>query len=201
MFSVDNDLRKQEVAELMLAIGYAKDPRFYSFISANFNNRDLYLIKYAITAAGLTAHEPFINQLLDFLAEKPFREAATDALQAYGVGITKKVLQLELSESLPDTIKPYIPELIQSFRSRDSVKVLMRFLQSKDFVIRTEAAKSLNTLKLENVSLSVDQRLLTRILLRESVFYRNTLNAIITLKGFMDSAETDALDTDAEINE
>ncbi|WP_432412903.1 NTP/NDP exchange transporter [Rasiella sp. SM2506] len=199
LFSVENDLRKQEVAELMLAVGYAKDPRFYSFISANFNNRDPYLIKFAITAAGLTAHEPFINQLLDFLAEKPFREAATEALQAYGVGITKKVLQLELSESLPDTIKPYIPELIQSFKTRDSVKVLMRFLQSKDFVIRTEAAKSLNTLKLENVSLAVDQRMLTRILLRESVFYRNTLHAIITLKGFIDTSQTDSLDTDAEI--
>ncbi len=199
LFSIDNDLRKQEVAELMLAVGYAKDPRFYSFISANFNNRDPYLIKYAITAAGLTAHEPFINQLLDFLAEKPFRETATEALQTYGVAITKKVLQLELSESLPDSIKPYIPELIQSFKTRDAIKVLMRFLQSKDFVIRTEAAKSLNTLKLENVSLSVDQRMLTRILLRESVFYRNTLHAIISLKGFIENSERDTLDTDVAI--
>lgn len=199
LFSVDNDLRKQEISKLMLAVGYAKNPKFYSFISANFNNRDPYLVKFAITAAGLTVHEPFINELLDFLAEKPFRETATEALQAYGVGITKKVLQLELSESLPDTIKPYIPELIQSFKSRDSVKVLMRFLQSKDFVIRTEAAKSLNTLKLENVSLSVDQRMLTRILLKESTFYRNTLNAIITFKGFVDSSDVDDLESDDQI--
>lgn len=39
LFAADNDLRKQEVAELMLAVGYAKYPSFYSFISANFNNR------------------------------------------------------------------------------------------------------------------------------------------------------------------
>tara|TARA_A100000171_G_C2137219_1_gene151274 strand:+ start:1250 stop:4090 length:2841 start_codon:yes stop_codon:yes gene_type:complete len=199
LFSADNDLRKQEVAELMLAIGYAKDPRFYSFISANFNNRDPYLIKYAITAAGLTAYEPFVNQLLGFLAEKPFRETATEALQTYGVGLTKKVLQLEMSESLPDSIKPYIPELIQSFKTRDSIKVLLRFLQSKDFIIRTEAAKSLNILKLENVSLPVEQRLVTRILLRESVFYRNTLHAISTLKFHLENAETETLEDDAEI--
>jgi len=199
LFSADNDLRKQEIAELMLAVGYAKDPRFYSFISANFNNRDSYLIKHAIRAAGLTAHEPFINRLLDFLAEEPFRETATEALQAYGIDITKKVLQLELSESLPDSIKPYIPELIQSFKSRDSVKVLMRLLQSKDFVIRTEAAKSLNTLKLENVSLPVDQRLLTKILLKESTFYRNTLTAIVSIKGLIENSETDTLDNDAQI--
>lgn len=199
LFSVENDLRKQEVAEVLLAVGYAKDPQFYSFISANFNNRDPYLIKFAITAAGLTVHEPFINQLLEFLAEKPFRETAIEALQAYGVGITKKVFQLELSETLPDTIKPYIPALIQSFKSRDAVIVLMRFLQSKDFVIRTEAAKSLNMLKLENISLTVDQRMLTRILLKESTFYRNTLNAIITFKVFIDNSEVNDLKSDAEI--
>lgn len=137
--------------------------------------------------------------MLGFLAEKPFRETAIEALQEYGVGLTKKVLQLELSESLPDTIKPYIPELIQSFKTRDSVKVLMRFLQSKDFVIRTEAAKSLNALKLENVSVSVDQRMLTRILLKESTFYRNSLNAIVTLKASIDTTEVDTLQDDAEI--
>ena len=199
LFAEDNELRKQEVAELMLAVGYARDPRFYSFISANFNNRDPYLVKYAVRAAGLTAHEPFINQLLNFLPEKYLRKTAIKALRAYGVGITKKVLQLELSESLPDSSKPYIPELIQSFRTRESVKVLMRFLQSKDFVIRTQAANSLNALKLENVSFGVDQRSLTKILLKESSFYRNTLHAITTLRNSLDNTEIKALNTDAEI--
>lgn len=62
-----------------------------------------------------------------------------------------------------------------------------------------EAAKSLNKLKLENVSLSVDQRSLTKILLKEGVFYRNTLNAIASLKEMLHTSDVTEVEDDAEV--
>jgi|TARA_R110002020_G_scaffold474772_3_gene707159 AAA family ATP:ADP antiporter len=198
LFAVDNDLRKQEVAEIMAAVGYAREPKHYSFISANFNNRDPYLVKHAIKAAGLTSYEPFIRPLLAFLAEKEFRSTARNALRSYGSEITQHFLQLELSENLSNDVKPHIPKVIESFKSREAVKVLMRLLKSKDFVIRTEAAKSLNSLKMKYPNISVDQRLLTQILLKEGTFYKNTIYAIAILKDVLAEETEDDLDTDTE---
>jgi AAA family ATP:ADP antiporter len=195
--SADNDLRKEEIAELLIAIGYAKEHRFYSFISAHFNNKDPYVIRYAIKAAGITAHEPFINQLLAFLSEKQFRKPARKALRNYGVAITRTILKLDISESLDDEIRPYIPKVIQSFRSRESVKVLMRMLQSKDFIIRLEAAQSLNKLQKKSSNLKFDQRAVTKVTLRESLYYRNSLNAIDTIRQLIETSG-DAIDKETD---
>ena len=67
----------------------------------------------------------------------------------------------------------------------------MRLLQSKDFVIRLEAAKSLNVLKQGNPKLSIDQRLLTRIILRENTYYRNGINIIASLEKVIENYEED----------
>jgi AAA family ATP:ADP antiporter len=184
--SADNDLRKQEIGELLIAIAYAKEPKYYSFISANFNNKDPYVIGHAIKAAGISAHEPFIMNLIDFLAEKQFRRGARRALRNYGAEITKTILELEVSEDLKEEVKPYIPRVIESFKSRESIKVLMRLLKSKDFIIRLEAAKSLNTIKFNSGSISIDQRQLTKIILKESLYYRNTINASASIKKLID---------------
>ena len=196
-----NEFRKQEIGEILMAVGYAKIPKFYSFISANFNHKDPYVVKRAITAAGLTAHEPFIDALLDFLAHTAYRKRARKALQLYGVAIAKKLLQMDVSESLKDKTKPYIPKVIESFKSRESLKILVRLLHSKDFVIRLEAAKSLNTLKINNPSISIDQRQLSKILMKEGVFYRNTINAIASLQKSAMKLENEAelSDEDTEL--
>lgn len=181
-FSEENEFRKEEIAELLTTIGYAKEPKFYSFISANFNNKDSYIVNYAIQAAGISAHEPFINTLINFLSEKEHRKPARKALKNYGVGITKRILQLDISENIKDTIKPFIPKVVESFRTKESIKVLMRLLQSKDFVIRLEAAKSLNKVQTKGANIKLDQRLLTKIILKESDYYRNSINASAAIK-------------------
>ncbi|MDX1461869.1 MAG: Npt1/Npt2 family nucleotide transporter [Marinirhabdus sp.] len=198
LFSDDNDLRKAEIAEIMRAVGYAREPKLYSFISANFNNRDPYLVKQAIKAAGLTSHEPFIDPLLNFLGDKTFRKAARKALRSYGITIAQHLLEMENRQGLPQDIKPHIPKVIESFRSRDAVRILMRLLKSKDFVIRTQAAASLHSLKIKFISISVDQRQLTKILLRESAFYNTTLLAIATLKNSLAASDLDENATDRE---
>lgn len=194
----DNELRKQEIAQLLITVAYAKQSRFYSFVSAHFNNKDQYVVKHAIRAAGITAHEPFVENLIDFLAEGDLRKTARIALRSYGIGITKTILSLDISESLKDDVKPYIPKVIESFKSRDSVKILFRLLSSKDFIIRLEAAKSLNKLKSESPHITVDQGLLTKIILKESSYYRNTINAIAIVTKLVSEADISETQTDYE---
>ncbi len=194
----DNDLRKQEIAELLMAIAYAREPKFYSFISAHFNNKDPYVVGHAIKAAGIIAHAPFVQNLLDFLAEKEFRKNAIRALRNYGDGINKTILDLVVSEELKGKVMPYIPKVIESSKNKDGIKILMRFLNSKDFTIRLEAAKSLNKLQLNTPSLKFDQRRITRIILKESQYYKNTINAISTLKRKSEEQEFNDVEDDRE---
>ncbi|RMA64758.1 NTP/NDP exchange transporter [Ulvibacter antarcticus] len=196
--TADNDLRKQEVGELMIAIAYAGEPKYYSFISANFNNRDPYVVGHAIKAAGITAHAPFVNDLINFLAEKTFRRNARRALRNYGPEINKTILNLVVSENLDNEVKPYIPKVIESFKSKEGVKILMRLLKSKDFIIRLQAAKSLNKLQINSATLKIDQRSLTKIILKENEYYKNTLNAITSLKRSIGTQDLSETTTDEE---
>ena len=193
----DNDLRKQEIAELLITVAYAKEPKFYSFISAHFNNRDSYVVGHAIKAAGISAHAPFVGNLIDFLADKEFRKNAIRALQNYGEGINKTILDLVVSEDLKNKVKPHIPKVIEASKSKDGIKLLMRLLKSKDFTIRLEAAKSLNKLQLNTPNLRMEQRQITKIILKESRYYKNTINAISTLKKMIENQEFEESDDDA----
>jgi len=180
--TADNDLRKEEIGELLTAVAYAKEPRFYSFISAHFNNRDHYVVEHAIRAAGIAAHEPFIDNLLNFIAEDKYRKTAIKALKKFGVGITKTILALDLAETLNDEVKPFVPKIIGSFKTRDSVKVLFRLLKSNSFIIRMEASKYLTKLHVEPINIKFDQRNLVKTIIRECKYYRNTINAIASVE-------------------
>lgn len=183
----DNDLRVQEIAELLLAVAYTKEPKYYSFISAHFNNIGPYVTKHAIKAAGITAHEPFIKNLLEFLSQKEYRKPAIKALRKYGVGITKTLLKMDISENLSEEIKPFVPKIIESFKSNDSIRILVRLLSSKDFIIRLEASKSLNEIKRKTSGLNLDNRMLTKRILKETKNYRDTINAIANIKRVVDT--------------
>ncbi|QNJ96925.1 ATP/ADP translocase-like protein [Constantimarinum furrinae] len=194
----DNDLRKEEIAELLLAISYVGEPKYFSFISAHFNNKDPYVINHAIKAAGITLDESFIAPLINFLAEDEFRTEAKRSLQNYGVEIARTILKMDLAESLKPKVKQYVPQVIESFNNKEAYKVIMRLLKSKDVIIRMEAAKSLKVLKNNGLQVKIDQRQLTRIIIKESTFYKETIHAIALLKANMSAPnEIDADNNDA----
>ncbi len=182
-FSAAGDgIRKEEVAELMMTIAYARELKFYSFISVNFNNKSSYIVKHAIKAAGITNHPPFIEPLIAFLAIKKYNVRAKKALRNYGESIAKTILEMDTNQYLKDNVRRHIPGVIELFKNRNAIKILMRLLRSKDFVIRLEAAKSLNTIRSQFPQASLDQRLLTKIILRESTYYKNSINTLSSLK-------------------
>ncbi|MHA7056945.1 Npt1/Npt2 family nucleotide transporter [Aquimarina sp. M1] len=176
------DHRKEKIAELLITIGYTRIPKYYSFISAHFNHKDAYVVKHAIKAAGLTSDIDFLNILIDFLTEKKYRKAATKALKKYGHEIARTLFLLDQKEDLPDKARRHIPRVIEKFKTQTSVKFLIKLLRSRDILIRLEASKSLNKLKRGSVDLKFDQRNLTSLILRESIFYKNTIRATAILQ-------------------
>lgn len=193
--------RKEAVGELLITIAYSGLQKYYPFISVHLNNRDPFIVAYAIKAAGLTSDQKYINPLLEFIDDNTQRKNAIKALKEFGPKIIDTILELEQNETLKDNIKQHLPRVIESFKTQDAVKVLFRLMRSRDIVIRLEASKSLIKLKNRNNKLYFNKRQLKSLIIKESKYYKLTLNAMISVRYTIDkSLETlDFSDKDTEI--
>ncbi|WAC02401.1 hypothetical protein N7U66_01380 [Lacinutrix neustonica] len=174
--------RKEAVAELLITIAYSRIQKHYTFITVHLNNRDPYIAKHAIKAAGITASERFIEDLLEYLAEKEFRKTTIKALKNYGSSITKTILAYDKSEILRDNVKEHLPKVIQSFGTQNAVQVLLRLLRSNDVIIRLQVSRSLLRLKARNENLFFNKRVLKREIIKESEYYKDTIDAIFSIQ-------------------
>ena len=171
----DGFSRKESVAILLNTIAHSGYKKFHSFIAVHLNNKDEYIVNYAIQAAGLSKDEQFIDKLLQFLKEKPFKKATIKALKNYGYKIVETLLESNTLENLDDDAKKSIPKLIQSFKTQDSVNLLQKLLKHKDIIVRYKAIIALSKLKEKSRDLYISNRLIKSALFRECKFYKNTL--------------------------
>ena len=178
----DDVTRQVDIAKLLLTIAYSRMEKHYSYISVNLQNKNPYIVKYAIKAAGITSSEQYSKILLELLSDRTYRKTAKKALKKYGSSITNTILKLEDNEDLTNTSKRHIPSLIGSFNNQKSIKILLRFLKSKDIIIRFEASKALNKLKSKNESLNISKRRLKKEIIRECKYGKETLTALASLR-------------------
>ncbi|WP_231567309.1 Npt1/Npt2 family nucleotide transporter [Lacinutrix sp. Hel_I_90] len=192
--------RKEAVAELLITIAYSGIQKYYTFITVHLNNRDPYIVKHAIKAAGITANERFIENLLEYLADKEYRRAAIKALKHYGSSITKNILVYDKSEVLRDNVKQQLPKVVQSFRTQNAVQVLLQLLNSNDVIIRLQVSRSLLKLKARNENLYFNKRILKREIIKESKYYKDTIDAIFSIqKDIKNTALKPKNDNDIEV--
>ena len=173
----DSDHRPEELAFLLKSIGYAKIPQFYSFISANFNNRNPLIVSQAIIAAGISKEPMFIDALIEFITVKQYRKDAIAALIDYGEAISEILLAREAEKRIRNSAKKYIPTVIQTFETQASVRILLRLLQSRDNLIRRASAKSLYKLKGKNPKLNFFPKTVFRQLLHFTFEYRDIVSS------------------------
>ncbi len=179
----DLKLRDTQRAELLITIGYARISSFYPIIESYLSSDNSYLRKHAIKAAGISMHPPFIPLLLQQLALKTFRSKATKALRNYGPGITGTIIKLDKSEDFNDKVKRYIPRVVESFKSQEAIRILMRLLRSNDFVIRQQASTSLLQLYKQFGNLKFNTKRLKAVVKNES---RHVKNAFV-VKNYLES--------------
>ena len=180
--------RKEAVGELLITIAYSGLQKYYPFITVHFNNRDPFIVAHAIEAAGITSNQKYIDTLLEFIDDASQRKNAIKALKKFGPKIIDTILELERNETLKDNIKQHLPRVIQAFKTQDAVKVLFRLMRSRDIVIRLEASKSLIKLKNKNSKLYFNKRQLKSLILKESKYYKSTLNAMISVRYTIDES-------------
>lgn len=169
-----------ETSKLLLTIAYAGMNEFYYFISLHFSNKDKYVAKQAIDAAGITTDPIFVGHLLQHLENKKLRKAAIKSLTQYGPEITKTLLKLESEEAFNPTIKRNLPKVVASFNTQSAIRILFKFLESNNLLVRQSASKSLLKISNRNPSLSIDRRRVTKYILAESNYYKSIFNALAT---------------------
>lgn len=180
--------REEAVAEMLITVAHSNIEKHFSFITNHLKNKDSYIVKHAIKAAGITADERFVENLLAFLSEKEYRRWSINALKNYGPRITKTILAYTKTEELHDNVKQHIPKVIQSFNTQNSVKILVQLLNSNDVTIRFEAANSLLKLKEGNENLFFNKRIFRLEILRESDYYKETVDTIFSIQNDIKSA-------------
>ena len=180
--SSESETRKEEIAEVLMAIGYFGMPKYFDFIESKFNHEKAYVVRYAIKAAGTTADPNFIDPLLFFLKDKKYRKRAVRALKNFGPSVIKVILvQLE-NEKFKNKEQRFIPKIAEAFNSLDAIKLLFKLLRNNDVLIRLKAAQSLNNLKSKNEGLRFNRRRLSKIIMSEISYYRNSIISIKTLQ-------------------
>ena len=190
--------RKEAVAELLITIAFSGINKYHSFIAVHLNNRDSYIVKHAIKAAGITANQQFLEMILEYIADKEYRKVAIKALKNYGPGITTTILELDKAEDLRDNVKQYLPKVVQAFNTQGAIRILIRLLRSRDVVIRYEASKSLIKLRSKNKKLFFNKRLFKTEILNESKYYKETLDAIASIQNTIKQSENDVVEKDSD---
>ncbi|WP_047545836.1 Npt1/Npt2 family nucleotide transporter [Psychroserpens sp. Hel_I_66] len=183
----ENHERETSIAELLITIAESRMTKYYSFIATHLENQNPYIKKHAIKASGITASDQFLNNLIDLIAEKTYRKYAITALKNYGVKIIDYIIKLEKTEILNSNTASQLPKIISKFKTQKAVNVLLKLLRSKDIVIRLAATKALNKLEVSNVKLYFNKRLLRKFTVRESNYYKRTLDAIASIQFAIDN--------------
>ncbi len=178
----ENSHLEKEISALLMSIGLARIETFYSFISTHLQNTNIRIKKKAILAAGMTSNEFYIEKLIAFLPNKVFRNASIKALKFYGPQIAKTILQFDTFEILSNQERKYLPRVVEAFRNKNSIKILLRLAKSKDIAIRSEAVKSLLKLTSKNTNLGVDANIVNRLILQENKYYKNSIYGVSFLK-------------------
>ena len=177
--------RKEELAALMLTIGYSGKKKYYTFIDKYLNSDDPLLVTYAIKAAGFTRYEPFIERLIGLMGTNAYQHDVLNALNKYDAYIVDKLFSIDKDEVLDDKIRENIPFVIESFLSKKSMVLLLRLLKSNDVLVRLNAAKVLDRIMEKDHKLKISDKRLSENIFNECLYFKNNLTAIYSLEAML----------------
>ena len=173
--------RKEEIAALLLSIGYFGKEKYYSFIDKYLNGSDPFLVKYAIKAAGLSRYEPFITKLVKLMHLKMYREDIVNALMRYGESIVTRLYQLDQDELIDSEVRGEIPRVIEKFKSKRAIVTVLNLLESKDVLLRKNASESLKKIKDPKQKIKVNKSKLSNLIFNECMYFKDSLTAVYSL--------------------
>ncbi|WP_082438538.1 Npt1/Npt2 family nucleotide transporter [Nonlabens sp. YIK11] len=168
----EGNFRKEEVIELVKAIGYAKGENRHRFILRYFENPDHELRTAAILAAGNTAHENFLPLLINELDDARFRESAIIAISNYGNSIITYLIKRYKDPVAPIAVKKYLPDILLELGTTKAVRALLSLSQEGSLKLRTRITNELSVFKKAQGDLHIPQRVYFKIIRSECEQYR-----------------------------
>ncbi|MEN8123578.1 MAG: Npt1/Npt2 family nucleotide transporter [Bacteroidota bacterium] len=194
--------RKEEIAALLLTIGYSGNEKYFYFIEKYLKSKDSLLVTFAIKAAGIARYDPFIYKLIEYIPKVKYQEEVIAALQNYGDGIVKKLYELDEDDEIEEKVREYIPKIIESIGTKQSIVVLNRLLKSKNVLVRLNAAISLENIEELNKQIKISNNRLRDYIFDESLYFKNTLVSIRTIERTIKKVEKNSkIDPDSHKDE
>lgn len=193
-----NNVRKEIIAGLLLCIAYARLKNQYVFIGNHLKDQKPYIIKFATIAAGITSHEIFIKDLLNLLDHKKYRKRSIKALKSYGPKIIDVLISIENKEELNSNIKKHLPKIVGAFQNEKALKILQKIAKSKNTTSRLEATKALKKICRKNSSLEPSKRYIKNQIFKETNYYKNILQVIISVQHIINKELVDEKNTNQQ---
>jgi AAA family ATP:ADP antiporter len=160
------------------AIGCAQLADFYFFLEQCMQAAEAPVVRQAIRSAGATQSQEFIDPLLKLAGRPDFKAEALEALANYGkeiIGILSG--KVEQPDTPVETVR-VVPAVVKHINSQRSIRFLFELFDYEDFVVRLEALRGLNTLKIEFPNLKFHKKEILRRILSEARLYLDTLAAL-----------------------
>ncbi len=157
------------------AIGISTLKARYDLLKEFLNDENSEVRKAAVFGCGRTLDPQFIPILINLMKEKEFLPFIKEALGFYGSGITDLLDEYIYKENIDSKIKRNIPAIFENLPHQKAVDKLYIYLESDDFVIRSEALKSLNHIRKKYPHLKFERKGLEKKILNEAKLYFDTL--------------------------
>lgn len=169
---------------LARAIGYGRLRDLYPVLREWFADPDPEVREAAILAAGTSRDPAFVRELVNFLAQRESRPAATRALAHYEPAELLPPLERIASEpDLRPEVLAQLPELTVRMDTQRAVDFLFGLLQHREVGVRLDALRALRTLRENFPHLTVPPRRVLALLMEEADLYRDTLALSYTARG------------------
>ena len=179
--SIGVNIRKEDIISLLATIGFYGKEKYFHYIIDNLNNEDELVKTYAIRSAGLTHYEPFIDLLIPIIKEEKYKDEVIEALQGYGESIVDLLYKKNEDEVFNDEVRGSIPKIINEFKTKKSIIVLLNLLKNKDVLVRLNAAESLEGFKTSSHKIHIRAERLKNVFFDECEYFKNTIINIQSL--------------------
>lgn len=189
------DIEKPEEAEfwrltLLKAMGKASLPEFYPYLFMALHEEDgEQAALVAITAAGETLSEEFIDPLLELLPRKQYKAAARAALANYGPAIYTEINRRIRQEQLSLPVLREVPRIYAQLQDRRVVPALIRLLDYPNAVVSLEALRVLNEKKVENPHLKFQRKQTLQRIRNAAHLCQDTLSTLYSQQRVSQEAE------------
>ena len=184
---------------LLKATGRARFSPYYAFIRESLHDENALVVRQAIRSAGATLSFEFIDPLLTLVAKNTFREEARKALAGYGRALLEILTEKAEHPKTPLEIVRAIPSVAELIPTQNTVEFLFSLLDREDVVVRLEALRGLNTLKIQFRKLKFDRKDIIRRILDEARLYQDTLAALYSqIRRKPEDAKNDSAETEPE---